>query len=216
MENQQNNTVAKKMDGNRGGGNGVSTKMTHDKESGSSHASSDNGQHSAGAPTDVVDKIKDTAGNLLDSAKARASDAYGAVAEKASSVISDQKSEFSAGLTGVADTVRRVSGAITEGETKNGVTEYAVKYTDTAAKKLEGVAKYFETTDLKGVARDVESYARRNPAIFLGAAFAIGVLAARFIKSSPSPDPLKAGAKKQLPAAGNGHAVGQGASASAI
>ncbi|MEO6051397.1 MAG: hypothetical protein ABIP78_08705 [Pyrinomonadaceae bacterium] len=213
MENQPNNTTDAKADRN-GGGSGRSPKMAHDKESDSS--SSDTGHHAGNASGEVMDKLKVTAGSLVDKAKVSAGDAYGAVAEKASSVINEHKSEFSVGLTGVADTVRRVSGAITEGDTKNAVTEYAAQYSETAAEKLEGVAQYFETTDLKGMARDVESYGRRNPAIFLGAAFAIGVLAARFIKSSPSPKPLKAGAKKELSADGNGHAAGQGASAGAI
>ena len=37
------------------------------------------------------------------------------------------------------------------------------------------------------MARDAESYARRNPAVFLGSAFVLGILAARFFKSSPVP-----------------------------
>ena len=138
----------------------------------------------------------DTAGRFIDIAKNTACDAYDAVAEKASSAISDQKSNFSVGLVGVADTVRRVSEAFKYGDSKNRVTEYASTYSDTAANKLEKAAEYFETSDIKGLARDVESYARRNPAIFLGAAFAVGVLAARFIKSSPPSDSLATGAAK--------------------
>ena len=32
---------------------------------------------------------------------------------------------------------------------------------------------------------DVKDFARKNPAIFLGGAFAMGIVAARFLKSSP-------------------------------
>ena len=35
------------------------------------------------------------------------------------------------------------------------------------------------------MARDLESFARRNPAIFIGAAFGVGFLVARFLKSTP-------------------------------
>jgi hypothetical protein len=39
------------------------------------------------------------------------------------------------------------------------------------------------------VVRDAENYARREPLIFLGAAFAVGFIAARFLKaSSPGSD----------------------------
>ncbi len=126
-------------------------------------------------------------GSIMEQAKATAGGVYDAVADKASAALEDKKSDLTGGLTSVADTVRRVGGAITEGETKNGVTDQAAKYTETVANKLEDVASYFNHADLKGVARDIESYARRNPAVFLGAAFALGVLAARFIKSSPTP-----------------------------
>jgi len=134
----------------------------------------------------AVDKAKDTAKTLLDQAKSTASDAYGSVAHRAASTVDEQKAGLTGGLTTVAETVRRVSGTITEGESQNQVTEKAAKYAQTAAQKLEDAAHYFERTDLRGIARDVEVFARQNPAIFLGTAFALGILAARFIKSGPS------------------------------
>ena len=136
---------------------------------------------------DTLDKAKDTAKTLLDKAKSTAGDAYEAVADKAASTVEDQKAGLTGGLTSVAGTVRRVSGTLNNEKSQNGMTEYAARYTETAAKKLEQAAKYFERTDLKGLVRDVETYARSNPAIFLGGAFAAGILAARFFKSSPTP-----------------------------
>lgn len=124
-------------------------------------------------------------GSLAEQAKSTAGEVYGAVANTASAAIDGKKTELAGGLTTVVDTVRRVGDAITEGDEQNTITEHAAKYTETLAEKIEGVAGYFEKADLKGVARDLESYARRNPAIFLGAAFGFGVLAARFLKSSP-------------------------------
>jgi hypothetical protein len=124
-------------------------------------------------------------GSLTEQAKSTAGEVYGAVANTASAAIDGKKTELAGGLTTVVDTVRRVGDAITEGDEQNTITEHAAKYTETLAEKIEGVAGYFEKADLKGVARDLESYARRNPAIFLGAAFGLGVLAARFLKSSP-------------------------------
>ncbi|MEO7658983.1 MAG: hypothetical protein ABIV48_05155 [Pyrinomonadaceae bacterium] len=132
-----------------------------------------------------VEKAKETASNVIEQAKSTASDAFGAVKTKAAATADDKKSEFTAGLAGVADTVRRVSDTIGDGDAKNPLTEYAAQYTETAAKKLDNVAKYFDETEIRAMARDLESYARRNPAIFLGGAFALGVLAARFFKSTP-------------------------------
>jgi vacuolar-type H+-ATPase subunit H len=124
---------------------------------------------------------------LLDQAKSTANEAYDKFAEKATSTIEEQKTDLAGGLTSVADSFRKTGDSLNTGQSQNYVTEYSAHYVKTAADKLEGVARYFETSDVKTMARDVESYARRNPAIFLGGAFVLGVLAARFFKSSPLP-----------------------------
>jgi len=53
-----------------------------------------------------------------------------------------------------------------------------------AADTLENFNRSLDGKDLDTVLRDVETFARRNPAAFLGAAAAIGFAAARFVKSS--------------------------------
>lgn len=151
-----------------------------------------------------VEKAKETASNVIEQAKSTASDAFGAMKTKAAATADDKKSEFTAGLAGVADTVRRVSDTIGDGDAKNPLTEYAAQYTKTAAKKLDNVAKYFDETEIRSMVRDLDSYARRNPAIFLGGAFALGVLSARFFKSTP---PSITGAAA---AAGTGRALDSG------
>ncbi len=133
---------------------------------------------------------------LLSQAKTAAGDIYETVADKATTTIDEQKAGLTGKLTGVADTVRRVSGTLHDTEADNPVSGYAARYTDTAAQKLDSVAKYFDGADLKDIARDLESYARRNPAIFLGGAFAIGIMAARFLKSSPPSDIAATAASK--------------------
>jgi hypothetical protein len=53
-----------------------------------------------------------------------------------------------------------------------------------AAEGIEKAADFFEGKQIGDVVREVESFARREPAIFLGAALAIGVIGGRFLKSS--------------------------------
>lgn len=126
--------------------------------------------------------------SLINQAKSAAGDVYESVADKAASTIDEQKAGLTGRLTGVADTVRRLSGTLHETEADDAISGYAAKYTDTAAQKIESIAKYFDSSEMKDIARDLESYARRNPAVFLGSAFAIGIMAARFLKSSPPAD----------------------------
>ncbi|CAN5628952.1 MAG: hypothetical protein H0V90_09170 [Blastocatellia bacterium] len=131
-----------------------------------------------------TDRDKDTGKSLMDQAKDTAGQAYEAASEKAVSKIDDQKLTFASGLTSVADSVRQVGQNLKGTDVNDGIAKYTAEYSDTAAKKIEQVANYFERKDVKEMFRDVESFARSNPAIFIGGAFTLGIIAARFLKSS--------------------------------
>jgi hypothetical protein len=57
-------------------------------------------------------------------------------------------------------------------------------YADSAAAQLERLASDFRTKDVSASADDVKRFARRRPAVFLGGALALGVVAARLVKSA--------------------------------
>lgn len=54
-----------------------------------------------------------------------------------------------------------------------------------AADQIESIAEYVQSRTVGDIVQEVERFARREPAIFLGAAFGVGLLAGRFLKSSP-------------------------------
>ncbi|HEX6941768.1 MAG TPA: hypothetical protein VF128_02505 [Gemmatimonadaceae bacterium] len=60
----------------------------------------------------------------------------------------------------------------------------AGEYVERAARQIERAAHFVQTADLREVVDQVEDFARRRPAVFIGSAFAAGLLAARFLKSS--------------------------------
>lgn len=158
-----------------------------------------------------VENVKETAKNVLDQAKDSAGQAYGLVAEKATSTIKEQKSNLSSGLAGVADSIRQVGENLrTSPDEKNPVTDLTAKYGDTIADQIERVSTYFDKKDFQEIVRDVEVFARRQPALFIGAAFAAGLLATRFLKSSGSGHAVshsKAGASANHPAAPDNHSA---------
>lgn len=133
-----------------------------------------------------------TARTLIDQAKETAGQAYDAVTERAASTLDERKTTVSTGLTAVADSLRQAAGSLSGPQGDNQLASFAGRYTGTASQKLNDVARYFENTDVRGMVRDVEGYARRNPAVFIGAAFGLGLLAARFLKSTP-PNNMAAG-----------------------
>lgn len=141
-----------------------------------------------------------TARSFYDQAKETAGQAYEAVTEKAAVKLDEKRTTLSDGLSSVADSVRQVSSNLESSQTESGLADAAAKYADTAARKIEDVAVYFENKDVRAMARDVESFARRNPAIFIGAAFGLGFLVARFLKSTP-PESYSAAAGKDFASA---------------
>ncbi len=131
-----------------------------------------------GAMKDVLKQAKESTGEI-------ASQAYGVAAEKATSVIEEQKSNLAQGLTSVADSIRQLGDNMRgSGSEQSGIAGTTAKYSESVASQVEQFSRYLEKKDLRDVASDVERYARRNPAVFLGGAFALGLLAARFLKSA--------------------------------
>jgi len=99
--------------------------------------------------------------------------------QQASSLLSNQVNSAADRLASMADTFRTVSQQSRE----NGQ-EMPAEFANRAGTQVERVANYLREKDVDDLIGDAEGYARRQPALFLGGAFALGLLAARFFKSS--------------------------------
>ncbi len=149
------------------------------------------GGQSAKPNNELADKVSsavqgDTkaAQDIYNQAKDSAGKAYGIATEKATSKIDEQKTNLAQSLSSVADTIRGLGDNLGEAKQPNGIADTAAKYSNTVADKVEQFSGYLEKKDVREVMSDVEEFAHRNPLLFLGGAFALGVLAARFLKSS--------------------------------
>ena len=105
------------------------------------------------------------------------------VRDGASSQISQQKDRASDGLTSLARAVRQSTQSLRDNQQGT-----VAQYVERAADRIEQFSTTLRERNLKDLARDTERFARRQPAVFIGAAFAAGVLAARFLKSSSEGD----------------------------
>lgn len=121
---------------------------------------------------------------VVQQVKSTASDAYESAAAKAKEKLEEQKSNLSSGLLNVAENVRKLGEGLTGSDATDGLSRITAEYSNTAADKIQQAARYFESHDVNAMYRDVENFARRNPGIFIGGTFALGFLAARFLKSS--------------------------------
>lgn len=122
-------------------------------------------------------KAGDT-GPVLDHAKHAAEQLIGQTKEQLGN-------RLSAGKDVVTDRAHDVASAIREAGDKLGDKESALpKYATQAADQVERLSRYVKSHNLGELVGDVETFARKEPVIFLGGAFAVGLVAARFIKSS--------------------------------
>lgn len=58
------------------------------------------------------------------------------------------------------------------------------RYLERAGEQVNRLSSYVQSADLRQMLSETERFARRQPALFLGGAFILGVLGARFLKSS--------------------------------
>lgn len=99
--------------------------------------------------------------------------------EKAEGQIAVQKERAADQLEGVSRALRQ-TGEQLRHENQDSFGGYA----DRAAGQTERLSRFLHEKRGDELLGEVEDFARNKPAVFLGGAFAVGIAAARFIKSS--------------------------------
>jgi len=105
--------------------------------------------------------------------------------QAARSLIGEQQQAAASGLGEFAGVLRR---AARDG---NGADSPVARIAESAADNLQRFSDSLRERDLDGLLRDAESFARRQPALFIGAAALVGFLAVRFLKASDSAEPRR-------------------------
>ena len=115
---------------------------------------------------DLGQQVRDTGSQVKDQVSRQASERF-----------SQQKERAAGSLHAVADAVRMSGDRLQEQNPS------IAELSDTVAERIERIATHIDTEDLGQLVSDAERLARRQPVLFLGGTFALGVLAARFFKS---------------------------------
>lgn len=102
--------------------------------------------------------------------------------QKARSIVDEQQRAAAGGLGDFAGALRKAAREM-DGGRESSVSRLA----ESAADGLEQFSGTLRNKDLNSLMHDVESFARRQPVAFFGAAIAAGFLAVRFLKSSNQP-----------------------------
>lgn len=117
--------------------------------------------------------------NATDAAR-NLSDAAAQAGTKAVSGINTQKTKAAESLSTVAQALRESSDQLRTQDAPGSVHQLV----STAADQVERFSSYMRTRSVSDLVTDVEQFARRQPTAFIGGAFILGLLGARFLKSS--------------------------------
>jgi len=139
--------------------------------------------YSQGGTYRSTEEFKDQAqaktGEVIDQAKEKTSQVMGQVQEQAKSQLTTQKDRAAEGLGSMALALRQTGQQLQD---QNNAP--VAQVTNTAAEQIEKVSNFLRERDLNEMVIEVERFARRQPALFLGGAVALGLIGARFLRSS--------------------------------
>jgi hypothetical protein len=112
--------------------------------------------------TRIMDKMRDAATAQLSSQKERATD----------------------GLGSISQAVRQSTHQLRDQEH-----DVMAHYVEQAAEQIDRLSQRLRDRDVGELVGDIQQMARRRPALFIGGAFAVGLIGARFLKSSGRTSP---------------------------
>ncbi|HEY7503143.1 MAG TPA: hypothetical protein VH700_03500 [Gemmatimonadales bacterium] len=129
----------------------------------------------AGTGGGAREQVRQAKDKVMDQARTTLRDAR----DRAGSSFTQGRHQAADQIGGLGQAFRR-TGETLRGEDQARFADVA----DTVARQIDRAAGYLRESDGRTIARDLESLARRQPALVFAGAFALGVAAARFLKSS--------------------------------
>lgn len=131
------------------------------------------------------------------------------------SMVEEQKTRAVQGLHGVAKSMHQMARSLHDEQQ-----ETPARYVDMAADQIDRGVRLLEERGVSELMSGVETFARRQPAVFIGGAFAAGFLLARFLKTGDRSAQRQTGygasgfdrTERGTPAMGGGTSYGEGSS----
>jgi hypothetical protein len=117
---------------------------------------------------EVKDQVVGQAKNTLQQARDRASSSLG-----------EGKNQFADQFGTVAEALRRTTEHLRSEDQQR-----IAGLTEAVARQVDQVANYLRNKDARAMRVDLENLARRQPALVIGSALVLGLIGARFFKSS--------------------------------
>lgn len=133
--------------------------------------------------TSSSDNLENNAQGTVEQVKEKAGEIAQRAQEQAKSTLNSRKTNAAQDLGTVAEVFRETGQQLRDRD-PNAMTDKVAQYSEKLADQVDRFSQQLRDKDIDEIIYDVGNMARRQPVIFLGAAFAAGILLARFIKSS--------------------------------
>jgi hypothetical protein len=130
------------------------------------------GQQDGGSAREQIREMKD---QVVDQAK----NTFQQARDRATSSLGESKNQFADQFGSIADALRRTTEHLRSEDQQR-----IAGLTDTVARQLDQVADYVRNKDARAMRQDLENLARRQPGLMIGGALILGLVGARFLKSS--------------------------------
>lgn len=127
----------------------------------------------------VTEQVKQQAQQAVQQTQQAAGQAVQQATQQAQSMLDTQKDRGAETLGQTAQAFRETGKDLRQ----NNAAPVA-PIVETVADQIDRISSYLRGHSSTEIIGDIEDYARSNSALFLGGAFALGVIAARFLKSS--------------------------------
>jgi hypothetical protein len=127
----------------------------------------------------MKDEAQQKTGEVMEQARQTTGQAMDQARESAFTMLDQQKGRAAEGLGSFASALRQTGESLEENDQGTWG-----QYAQRAADRVEEIADQLRNRDVDEILYEVENFARREPEIFLGGAVLLGLLAARFLKSS--------------------------------
>lgn len=156
----------------------------------------------AGANTEkpLMEQAKEQTQRVIGQTQQKAGEAIEQVRGQVVTQLEGQKDRATGGMETVALALRQTGQHLREQDQ-----EAMSGYAESAADAVERFSGYLSRRDVGQMIGEVEGFARRQPTLFLGSTFALGLLAGRFLKSSSPGDGAMPSGGSPAPHAGESY-----------
>ena len=143
------------------------------------------------AAHDISQQVQQQAGDVIEQTAEQLGDTAVQVKQQATSAFVDQRDKAVSGLSGLADALRQTARSLSEaadGDGDSQVPAGIAPLVDEAAERLSQSAEFLRDKDITGLLSEAQQLARKQPALFMGGMFAVGLIGARLLKGAGGDD----------------------------